>query len=212
MTGLYNALERYREVNAGFGSPLTPAERDVHEAGLISVLGEIHDDIDRATLSAYSWDDLAPALVGKVGGTLPSEHKSEAQLEAEEELLRRLVALNHERAEEEKRGLIRWLRPDYQIPKLGAKAPKAKTEELDLEIVETATKPKWPSDGLAQIRVVRDVLAKSQGLATPLAISATFDGKNSSARKNRIAKVLETMVATGAARVSDDGAKYFVPR
>ncbi len=31
-------------------------------------------------------------------------------------LLTRLVALNHERAAEEKRGLIRWLRPDYQNP------------------------------------------------------------------------------------------------
>ncbi len=31
-------------------------------------------------------------------------------------LLTRLVALNHERAAEEKRGLIRWLRPDYQAP------------------------------------------------------------------------------------------------
>ncbi|MCX6875325.1 MAG: hypothetical protein NTW21_16190 [Verrucomicrobia bacterium] len=32
----------------------------------------------------------------------------------EQQLLSRLVALNHERAAEEKRGLIRWLRPDYQ--------------------------------------------------------------------------------------------------
>jgi hypothetical protein len=30
------------------------------------------------------------------------------------ELLTRLVALNHARAAEEKHGLIRWLRPDYQ--------------------------------------------------------------------------------------------------
>jgi hypothetical protein len=29
-------------------------------------------------------------------------------------LLTRLVALNHERAAEEKRGIIRWLRPEYQ--------------------------------------------------------------------------------------------------
>ncbi len=34
----------------------------------------------------------------------------------EQQLLTRLVALNHERAAEEKRGLIRWLRPDYQAP------------------------------------------------------------------------------------------------
>ncbi len=213
MTGLHNALERYREVNAGIGGPLSPAERDVHEAGLISVLAEIHDNIDRATLSAYGWDDLAAALVGKVGGTVPSDHKSEAQLEAEEELLRRLVALNHERAEEEKRGVIRWLRPEYQIPKLGAKAPKAKTEELDLEIIEEAAKkPKWPSDAHDQIRRVRELLSQSEGLASADTIAASFDGRNSAQRKTRVAKVLETLVITGAARTSEDGARYFVAR
>jgi hypothetical protein len=212
MTGLYNALERYRELNAGIGEVLTAAERDVHEAGLISVLADIHDDIDRATLSAYGWDDLAPALVGKVGGTVPSEHKSEAQLEAEEILLTRLVALNHERAAEEKRGLIRWLRPEYQIPKLGAKAPRATTQELDLDIIETTTKPKWPTDAHDQIRRVRDILAKSEGLASADAISAAFDGRSSAARKTRVTKVLETLVITGAARTSEDGDKYFVVR
>jgi len=35
----------------------------------------------------------------------------------DEETLRRLVALNAKRAEEEKRGLIRWLRPAFQNPK-----------------------------------------------------------------------------------------------
>jgi hypothetical protein len=212
ITGLYNALERYRELNAGIGAVLSPAERDVHEAGLISVLAEIHDDIDRATLSAYGWDDLASALVGKVGGTVPSDHKSEAQLAAEETLLTRLVALNHERAEEEKRELIRWLRPEYQIPKLGAKAPRATTQELDLDITETTTKPKWPTDAHDQIRRVRDVLAKSEGLASADGISAAFEGRNSAARKTRVARVLETLVITGAARTTDDGAKYFVAR
>jgi hypothetical protein len=33
MTGLYNALERLRELENGIGEPLTAAERDVHEAG-----------------------------------------------------------------------------------------------------------------------------------------------------------------------------------
>src|SRR3712207_7436546 len=33
---------------------------------------------------------------------------------SDEQILQRLVALNHERAEEEKRGVIRWLRPEFQ--------------------------------------------------------------------------------------------------
>ena len=129
------------------------------------------------------------------------------------DIITRLVALNHERAGEEKRGLIRWLRPEYQIPKLGAKAPKTKTEELDLEIAEVAAKkPKWPSDAHDQIRRVREMLAKSEGLASADTIAAAFDGRNSAQRKTRVAKVLETLVITGAARTSEDGAKYFVAR
>ena len=89
MTGLYNALEHLRELeNRCEVPPLTDSERDVHQAGLISALKEIHE-----------------------------------QDQAEEELLGRLVALNVERAVDERRGVVRWLRPDFQIPKLAAKAP-----------------------------------------------------------------------------------------
>jgi hypothetical protein len=37
-------------------------------------------------------------------------------------IVARLVALNATRAAEEKSGHIRWLRPDYQIPRFGAKS------------------------------------------------------------------------------------------
>jgi len=226
MTGMYNALERLRELEwaAGDGGaeqraaipPLTDAERDVHQAGLISVLKEIHDDIDRAVLTAYGWDDLIPRLVGKPGATLPSPHKSPDQEAAEEELLTRLVALNQERAAEERRGLVRWLRPDYQIPKLGAKAPKAADEhvgELDIIVPDAgAGKPKWPSDGLEQIKLVRDVLAKAASPALPDAIVAAFEGRNTPQRKVRVAQVLDTLVVTGVARLVVGEGRYFLPR
>lgn len=218
MTGLYNALERLRELeNDCDVPPLTDAERDVHQAGLVSVLKEIHDDIDRAVLTAYGWDDLIPELVGKPGATLPSPHKSEAQERAEEELLSRLVALNQERAAEEKRGLVRWLRPDYQIPKLGVKAPKPEGEHvgvLDIELPATAERPKWPSDGLEQIRLVRDLLAKAPAPAQPEAIASVFDGRNTAKRRDRIEEVLETLVATGLARSGEHEGqrRYFLPR
>jgi len=214
MTGLYNALERYREAMNG-GDPLTEEERDVHEKAQVAILAELHDEIDRAVLAAYGWEDLAPALVGKPGGTTPSPHKSAAQEEAEEELLSRLVALNQERAAEEARGVVRWLRPDYQIPKLGHKVakPAAEQSEADLTVVPIAEKPKWPKDGLDQIRLVRDVLAKAPEPVLPEEISATFDGKNTAKRKGRIKDVLETLVATGTARTNpDDTSRYFMPR
>ena len=40
----------------------------------------------------------------------------------------RLVALNKERGAEERRGLVRWLRPDYQIPRFAKGADKQAVE------------------------------------------------------------------------------------
>lgn len=217
MTGLYNALERLREMEHGHGPPLTIAERDVHRAGLVTVLKEIHDDIDRVVLSAYGWDDLAPALVGRPGATLPSFHKLPEQEQAEEELQSRLVALNFERLKEEKRGLVRWLRPDYQIPKLDAKTPKSVSEHVATlnVIVHAATnRPSWPLDGLEQIRIVRDLLSKSSGPMPADAVLSAINGRSTPKRQDRIKEVLETLVATGLARTSEqDGQrKYFLPR
>lgn len=92
----------------------TAKEKLIHEHGLISVLAQLHDELDAAVFDAYGWSDLAPALVGRPGGTTPLPDKPEAQAAAEEELLTRLVALNLERAAEESRGLVRWLRPEFQ--------------------------------------------------------------------------------------------------
>jgi hypothetical protein len=218
MTGLYNALERLRELENGCDvPPLSDAERDVHQAGLISVLKEIHDDIDRAVFTAYGWEDMISDLVGKPGATLPSLHKSEAQELAEEKLLTRLVALNQERAAEEKKGLVRWLRPDYQIAKLGPKAPKPTGEHvgvLDIELPDAAQRPKWPADGLEQIRLVRDLLARAPAPTQPDALASVFDGRNTAKRRDRVAEVLETLVATGLARTGEHEGqrRYFLPR
>lgn len=77
MTGLYNVLERVRALEAGAEAPpLSEAERNVYEAGLVGVLKEIHDEIDRAVFRAYGWDDLIAPLVGKPGATTPSPHKT----------------------------------------------------------------------------------------------------------------------------------------
>ena len=218
MTGLYNALERMRELENGCDvPPLTDAERDIHQAGLVSVLKEIHDDIDRAVLAAYGWEDLIPSLVGTPGATLPSPHKTAEQEQAEEELLARLVVLNQERRAEEQRGLVRWLRPDFQIPKLGSKVPKIEDEHFgsfDIGLPDVAGRPKWPSDGLEQIRLVRNLLALSASPAPTDAIAAAFDGRTTPKRRDRIKTVLETLVETGIARTGENEgeARYFLPR
>ncbi len=221
MTALYNALERARELENGCSAPpLSDKERDIHEAGLVSVLREIHDDIDRAAFEAYGWADLIPALVGKPGAMTPSPHKSPEQEEAEEELLSRLVALNRERVAEERRGIVRWLRPDYQIPKLGHKVAKpddGEQTEADLAApAPTDSKPAWPRDGLKQIRIVRDMLSRATAPLAADSLSAAFKGRNTAQRKQRVAEVLQTLAETGGAQQGidgqDGGSRYFIPR
>ena len=220
MTSLYNVLERVRELESGCDvPPLSEKERDIHEAGLVSVLKEIHDDIDRAVFEAYGWAALIPALVGKPGATTPSPHKTPEQEESEEDLLSRLVALNRERVEEERRGSVRWLRPDYQIPKLGHKVKKpeaAEQIEADLAVPETGDgKPAWPRDELGRIRIVRDMLGRATAPLAPESLSAAFRGRNSARRSKGVEKVLDILVATGVARQDihgqEDESRYFIP-
>ncbi len=57
LTGLYNVLEKLRAAE-----PLTAKERAIHEAGLVSVLKTLHDELDAAVFAAYGWQDLAAVL------------------------------------------------------------------------------------------------------------------------------------------------------
>nr|VFJ89196.1 MAG: hypothetical protein BECKLFY1418B_GA0070995_10142 [Candidatus Kentron sp. LFY] len=120
------------------GEPLTAKEKSIHEQGLVSVLRQLHDEPGRAVFEAYGWGDLAKKLVGRLGATTPwsitlGPEKPDDQLDAEEGLLKRLVALNQQRAAEEQRGLTRWLRPEYQNPQ-GATTAQA---EAALDIPAT---------------------------------------------------------------------------
>lgn len=176
LTGMYNVLEKLRA-----GDTLTPKERTIHEQGLVSVLRELHDALDRAVFEAYGWSDLAVQLVGKPGATTPLPDKPEAQAAAEEELLRRLVELNAARAAEEARGLVRWLRPDYQNPGATAATAAPTQVEADLgpaEDAETAAAPAptgkaaWPKNMREQVAAVRSALAHQP--LPPEAIAARF--------------------------------------
>lgn len=156
LTGMYNVLEKLRT-----GIALTTKEQLINSQGLVSILRELHDDLDRAVFAAYGWDDLATQLVGLPGATTPLLDKSDAQAEAEEALLLRLVELNSQRAAEETRGQIRWLRPDYQSP--NAAAPQQ--AEAELEADETNPDPvaklkkiTWPKGMREQIAAVRNTL------------------------------------------------------
>ena len=53
LTGIYNVLEKLRS-----GEPLTAKEKQIHDQGLVTVLRQIHDELDEAVLEAYGWSDL----------------------------------------------------------------------------------------------------------------------------------------------------------
>ena len=55
ITGMYNVLEKLRS-----GEALTDKEREIHEQGLVSVLKQIHDDLDAAVFDAYGWPATLP--------------------------------------------------------------------------------------------------------------------------------------------------------
>jgi hypothetical protein len=175
VTGMYNVLEKLRS-----GEALTEKEREIHEQGLVSVLKQIHDELDAAVFEAYGW----PTTL------------------TDEEILERLVALNHERAEEEKRGLVRWLRPEFQNPQ-GSKPPtQVSLVEAGLEPVgpekETkgrkAAKAAWPKDLPGRVVAVRDLLAEL-GEATAEDVAGRFKG----VKAVQAEKLLESLAAVGVA-------------
>lgn len=138
LTGLYNVLEKLRA-----NEPLTPKEKVVHDYGLVSVLKQLHDDLDRAVADAYGW----PWPL------------------SDEEILTHLVALNAERAAEEARGLIRWLRPDYQLRAVGGGQAASPT----LALTEAPAKPdKQPKAKPAKLPWPKTLAARALAVETAL--------------------------------------------
>ncbi|MBQ4853987.1 class I SAM-dependent DNA methyltransferase [Rhodanobacter sp. B2A1Ga4] len=202
LTGMYNVLDKLRS-----GEPLTTKERVIHEHGLVSVLRQLHDEIDAAVLDAYGWGDLLPLLRISHGNDAPADGTSrdDAKRAFDEAILERLVALNAERAAEEARGLVRWLRPAFQHPTAQAAPEQAEiaTEQAgDDTAAPAAAKPlPWPKDAVAQVRAVADALA-----ASPIALDADALATRFSARgpwKKRLPQLLDMLVALGRAREQD---------
>jgi hypothetical protein len=178
MTGMYNVLEKLRA-----GDALTKKEQEIHEQGLVSVLREIHDELDAAVADAYGW---------------PADH-------SDEEILTRLVALNHERAEEERRGIIRWLRPEFQNPTGKKQTAIAVADEPVAEKkAAKATKQSWPKSLSEQAGAVLSSLATFSSGATARDIARSF-GRATDGRVERVEEILETLEALGKARELDDG-------
>jgi hypothetical protein len=170
------------------------------------VLKDLHDDLDAAVLQAYGWTDHPDA----------------------QELLVRLVALNARRATEEKIGMVRWLRPEFQnpsvlvtsdVPSNQALATRPTGQQADLALDAPAHEAKpvkvpkatsnglepqpWPATLPDQVRAVAAVLAGAPIALSLEAIEARF--KSRGAWKKSLPRILDTLEALGRARREGDG-------
>jgi hypothetical protein len=186
MMRIYDVVEKLRS-----GEALTPKERTIHEVAACGILRDMHDELDALVAEAYGWP-------------WPMER---------EEVLERLVALHDERVEEEKRGVVRWLRPEYQIPRF---APEQAPAELALgdESAPTdarggrrttgsagakAERAPWPGTVVEQVAALGGLLA--QGPRSVEEAASAFTG----AKRDHVARHLETLALMGELSVGEDG-------
>ena len=218
LTGIYNVLEKLRAEK-----PLNAKEKEIHDKGLVSILKQLHDDLDEAVFAAYGWShlwkmreeaqrgtihDFKTGIVTQLdldpeGDGLTTAFRAfERELDAE--ILTRLVALNAQRAADEKRGIIHWLRPDYQNPQ-GASStqgtlalPKAKTAKPKATAKTSKTKTPWPKPLAERIRATEQALHAAAHPVTAITLTQQF----SRASSLDIQDILETLVSLGRAQQS----------
>jgi SAM-dependent methyltransferase len=197
LTDCYNVLEKLRA-----GTPLNAKEQLTHEHGLVTVLRQLHDDLDAAVAEAYGW----PEVVAGVND--PGTPGSMSRATTDEAILTHLCALNAQRAAEERAGTIRWLRPAFQNPASTATQTTLTGEGLDGADATTATAPTkpagkltWPRTFAEQALAVRTALTTFAAPADAETLAMTF--KN--AKPDRVADILETLATLGQARTLADG-------
>jgi hypothetical protein len=176
MTDLYNVLEKLRG-----GAELTDRERRTLQDGTVTVLREYHDELDALVQAAYGW---------------------EGQL-TDQDILARLTDLNAARAQEERAGTIRYLRPDYQDPRGTA------VGDLGMNVQAPAaaalTKPSYPERLAEQSAAVRQVLVLAERALSAEQVASAFSG----VRAGTVDELLELLVKLGQVRqVGTDTVAY----
>jgi len=179
LTGLYNLRDKIAR-----GEALEMTEQDQRLRGRVDIVAELHRRIDSTVAKAYGWPDNI----------------------SEEEIVSRLVALNTERAREERSGTVRWLRPTYQLARSGVEALTAREKpEAQMEAAlhaPAARKPVFPRDALAQTAAVLHHL-RSGGAMTAAMIAALYTQGQRAAP--RIEATLAALARLGHVAVEDAG-------
>jgi Fe2+ or Zn2+ uptake regulation protein len=188
LTQIYNVLEKLRA-----GEKLDAEDEAIKAKGLVLIVKELHDKIDALVAQAYGWPENL----------------------SDEEILQKLVALNAERAAEEKRGLIRWLRPDYQMKRAGIApetAPQAQEEQLEAPLVTAAAreqKPAFPTGDLERTAAVFDALLTASAPLDAQTIAKAF--RQGAKVEPAIARVLASLTRLGHVH-SIDGKTFALRR
>jgi len=153
LTQIYNVIDKLRT-----GTPLDADDERIKIEGLVLILKELHDRLDALVFRAYGWSTEL----------------------SDEEMITRLILLNKERATEEARGVIRWLRPAYQKPRAGVieqAMPEAVEDQSEMALVAEAIKeqkPRFPDDEVARTAAVMAALANSTGELDATTLARTF--------------------------------------
>ncbi len=181
ITKLYNVLDMLRN-----GQELDDKSRSINEAGLVSSLKQIHDELDVAVSKAYRW----------------SYDNSDSQI------LEKLVALNTERFVQELDGIVQWIRPEFQAPKQATK--KAQQVEAMFGTTEAVTgKPTFPKGPGEQVAAVRVMLATEGKPIRAGELARRF--KQGKRIEERVGDLLQILAAIGQAQ-TENGSKYFAVR
>ena len=171
---------------------MDPADRRIFDDGLVLILKELHDKLDEAVAAAYGW----PADL------------------SDNDILVRLVALNQGRVREEAAGQVRWLRPDYQIPRFGDASDKLALSggAMREETAATAAGPKplFSAREQEQIAAVLSMLASSGVPASATVLANRF--RQGRKVLPKIEAALAAMVRVGGLVCSLDGGRSFQPR
>lgn len=190
LTGLYNVLEKLR--TGMRPDELGENDREIFDDGLVLIMKELHDRLDVAVAEAYGW----PADL------------------TDDEILVRLVALNKERAEEERRGLIRWLRPDYQIPRFARGMDRQAAREDGAQIAAefiaaVGQKPSFPSGAVEQAAAVFAALSAASAPLDAKGLAARF--RRSKTAERKIGELLASLARLGYV-FSRDGKAFLLRR
>jgi hypothetical protein len=190
LTGLYNVLEMLRAGTRP--DDLDEHDRTIFDDGLVLIMKELHDKIDVAVAESYGW----PADL------------------CDDEILAKLVALNKQRSAEEKRGLVRWLRPEYQIPRFAKGVDKQAAKEEGAQvaaelIAAVEQKPSFPSGAVEQTAAIFAALAAASEPLDAKNLAAQF--KRAKTTEKKVGEVLASLARLGYV-TSEDGKTFALRR